>query len=286
MKNYMIKPNLKLQNFNIDYKLPNKVVKYNGEDIKLYGRIVDIDKRFPDGEEVVVESKKPDASADVPVWPGAAKLIPASFTASVSKATDEMKNLTNQALNSVQGMGSGLKALAQGNASELIMLAKLDAAIIKAKQELGEISKPTADELTKATDGEIMKAVDIKDPSSLSKAIGGDGLASKVGVPSTARALSGDSLQNFNIDKTQNYRDVLEEVDVRVGDGDNATFERQKKKVRVYGSEADLTAKYGARNEEVDIGIKYNKQKPSTTGKPSISSQTYDQLQKKWGVIA
>ena len=80
--------------------------------------------------------------------------------------------------------------------------------------------------------------------------------------------------------------DVLEEVDVRVGDGDDATFERQKKKVRVYGSEADLTAKYGARNEEVDIGIKYNKQKPSTTGKPSISSQTYDQLQKKWGVIA
>lgn len=282
----MIKPNLKLQNFNIDYKLPNKVVKYNGEDIKLYGRIKDIDKRFPDGEEVVVESKKPDASADVPVWPGAAKLMPASFTAAVSKATDEMKSLTNQALNSVQGMGSGLKALAQGNASELIMLAKLDAAIIKAKQELGEISKPTADELKKGADGELLKAMDIKDPSSLSKALGGDGLASKVGVPATARSLSGDSLQNFNIDKTQNYRDVLEEVDVRVGDGDDATFERQKKKVRVYGSETDLTSKYGARSEETDIGIKYGKQKPSTTGKPDISTQTFNAAKKTWGVSA
>lgn len=282
----MIKPNLKLQNFNIDYKLPNKVVKYNGEDIKLYGRIVDIDKRFPDGEEVVVESKKPDASADVPVWPGAAKLMPASFTAAVSKATDEMKSLTNQALNSVQGMGSGLKALAQGNASELIMLAKLDAAIIKAKQELGEISKPTADELTKGADGELLKAMDIKDPTSLSKALGGDGLASKVGAPATARSLSGDSLQNFNIDKTQNYRDVLEEVDVRVGDGDGATFERQKKKVRVYGSESDLNTKYGARSEEADIGIKYAKQKPSTTGKPNISEQTFNKATKTWGVSA
>ena len=93
-------------------------------------------------------------------------------------------------------------------------------------------------------------------------------------------------LQNFNIDKTQNYRDVLEEVDVRVGDGDDATFERQKKKVRVYGSESDLTAKYGARSEEADIGIKYAKQKPSTTGKPNISEQTFNNATKTWGVSA
>lgn len=282
----MIKPNLKLQNFNIDYKLPNKTVKYNGSDIKLYGRIVDIDKRFPDGEEVVVESKKPDASADTPVWPGAAQLMPASMTAAVDSATADFKNLTNQALNSVEGMGAGLKALAKGNASELIMLAKLDAAIIKAKQELGEISKPTADELKKGTDGEILKASGITDPASLSKVTGGGGLASKVGEPATARALSGDSLQNFNIDKTQNYRDVQEEVDVRVGDGDNATFERQKKKVRVFGSETDLNTKYGARNEEADAAIKYGKEKPSTTGKPNISTQTYDSLRKTWGVVA
>ena len=282
----MIKPNLKLQNFNIDYKLPNKVVKYNGSDIKLYGRIADIDKRFPDGEEAVVESKKPDASADTPVWPGAAQLMPASFTAAVDSATKDFKNLTNQALNSVEGMASGLKALAKGNASELIMLAKLDAAIVKAKQELGEISKPTADGLKKGIDGEILKASSITDVASLSKVTGGGGLASKIGEPATARKLTDSGLVNFNIDKTANYRDVLEEVDVRVGDGDNATFERQKKKVRVYGDESALTTKYGARNEEADTAIKYGKEKPSTTGKPSISSQTFNNITKTWGVSA
>ena len=284
----MIKPNLKLQNFNIDYKLPNKIVKYNGEDIKLYGRIVDIDKRFPDGKEVVAESTTttPDASADSPVWPSSNELLPASFGFAVDKATSEFKSLTNQALNSIEGMASGLKALAQGNASELIMLAKLDAAIIDAKAELGEISRPSADAIKTDIDGEILKASDIKDPASLSKVTGGGGLASKIGEPAQVRKLAGSSLENFNIDKTQNYRDVLEEVDVRVGDDDGASFERQKVKVRVYGSETDLTTKYGTPDAGADIASKYGKQSPSKNGTPSISIQTYDAVGKTWGVVA
>mgnify|MGYP000707430006 CR=1 FL=1 len=90
----------------------------------------------------------------------------------------------------------------------------------------------------------------------------------------------------YNDQVSSDHRFVLEEVDVRVGDGDDATFERQKKKVRVYGDESALTAKYGARNEEADTAIKYGDQKPSTTGKPSISSQTFNNITKTWGVSA
>jgi hypothetical protein len=278
----MIKPNQKLVNFNIDKKLPMKIVKKeeDGElvDAKVYGQIADIDKRFPDGIDKWYkepEEGAPDAAADIPVWPSnLSELIPPALAGAMNNATKGMKNITEVAKTSVTGMFSGLNNLAKGGGAEIVALAKLDAVILEAKAELGEMSIANKDKITAGIDGEILKAGGITDAASLGKFTNGLGLGGlpgaeslgKLGEPSEVRALTSDGLVNFNIDKTGNFRDVMTEVDVAVFEGDDTTFERQKKRVRVYGDETALTEKYGPRNTETDIQTRYN-DPPKPTGK-------------------
>lgn len=270
----MIKPNQKLVNFNIDKKLPMKIVKKeeDGElvDAKVYGQIADIDKRFPDGIDKWYkepEEGAPDAAADIPVWPSnLSELIPPALAGAMNKATKGMKNITEVAKTSVTGMFSGLNNLAKGGGAEIVALAKLDAVILEAKAELGEMSVANKDKITSGIDSEILKAGGITDAASLGKFTNGLGIAGlpgaeslgKLGEPSEARALTSDGLVNFNIDKSGNFRDVMTEIDVAVTQGDDTVFERQTKRVRVYGDETALTAKYGPRNTETDIQTRYN----------------------------
>ena len=270
----MIKPNQKLVNFNIDKKLPMKIVKKeeDGElvDAKVYGQIADIDKRFPDGIDKWYkepEEGAPDAAADIPVWPSnLSELIPPALAGAMNKATKGMKNITEVAKTSVTGMFSGLNNLAKGGGAEIVALAKLDAVILEAKAELGEMSVANKDKITSGIDSEILKAGGITDAASLGKFTNGLGIAGlpgaeslgKLGEPSEARALTSDGLVNFNIDKSGNFRDVMTEIDVAVTQGDDTVFERQTTRVRVYGDESALTAKYGPRNTETDIQTRYN----------------------------
>ena len=274
MKSWMIKPNQKLVNFNIDKKLPMKIVnnEEDGElvDAKVYGQIADIDKRFPDGIDKWYkepEEGAPDAAADIPVWPSnLSELIPPALAGAMNKATKGMKNITEVAKTSVTGMFSGLKNLSKGGGAEIVALAKLDAVILEAKAELGEMSVANKDKITSGIDSEILKAGGITDAASLGKFTNGLGIAGlpgaeslgKLGEPSEARALTSDGLVNFNIDKSGNFRDVMTEIDVAVTQGDDTVFERQTKRVRVYGDETALTAKYGPRNTETDIQTRYN----------------------------
>ena len=270
----MIKPNQKLVNFNIDKKLPMKIVKKEEDvelvDAKVYGQIADIDKRFPDGIDKWYkepEEGAPDAAADIPVWPSnLSELIPPALAGAMNKATKGMKNITEVAKTSVTGMFSGLNNLAKGGGAEIVALAKLDAVILEAKAELGEMSVANKDKITSGIDSEILKAGGITDAASLGKFTNGLGIAGlpgaeslgKLGEPSEARALTSDGLVNFNIDKSGNFRDVMTEIDVAVTQGDDTVFERQTKRVRVYGDETALTAKYGPRNTETDIQTRYN----------------------------
>lgn len=274
LKNYMIKPSLKVVNFNIDYKLPKKEVEYNKTQVMMYGRIQDIDKRFPGGKEKVVEPKEgtPDPSADVPVFGG--PLIPISLSAAVGKATQNVKAVAGVALSSVGSMASGLKALAGGSSDELVALAKLDKVILESMEVLGEISTGNADKLKKGIDGDILKASSIKDAGSLGDALGSikdklpglpklpgdltnvggslglDKVGNGLGIPSIAKAVDANGVtRNFNIDKTQGFRDVLQDVQVRVDDGVTESFTTMKKTVRVYGSETDLNSKFGNVNQ-------------------------------------
>ena len=69
-------------------------------------------------------------------------------------------------------------------------------------------------------DNSILKANAVTDKASLGKLkgiTGPDGIKSNDEV----RRLDGNNMVNFNVDKTGNFRDVLTEVDVRVGDGDD-----------------------------------------------------------------
>lgn len=275
MKTWMIKPGGKLVNFNIDRKKPSKIVKhyYEGElvDAKVYGQIADIDKRFPDGIDKNYkepEEGKPDAAADIPVWPNnLSELIPPALAGAMNNATKGMKNITEVAKTSVTGMFSGLNNLAKGGGAEIVALAKLDAVILEAKAELGEMSVANKDKITNNINAEMLKAGGITDAASLGKFTNGLGIGGlpgaeslgKLGEPSEVRALtSSGGLVNFNIDKTGNFRDVMTEVDVAVTQGDDTVFERQTKRVRVYGDETALTAKYGPRNTETDIQTRYN----------------------------
>lgn len=276
MQERMIKPNLKLQNWNIDRKLPSKIVEWLSGDgpqnIIVYGRTQDIDARFPGGRDKnfdKVEQGKPDPSADIPVWPSTAELIPPQLAGAMNAATKNLKEVTGVALGSVQGMFEGLKSLAKGDAGVIIALAELDGVILETKAFLGDISGATPQQLKPGIDGEILKAGSITDPASLAKAKASGNL----GEPTEIRNLaSSGNLQNFNIDKTQNFRDVTETVSVRVGDDENgAVFERQEVRVRVYGDETSLTEKYGERAPEVEATIKYAKP-PAPTSTLKVAS--------------
>ena len=283
MKELMVKPNLSVVNFNINRKLPSKIVKYLGdngvEDIIIFGRIVDIEKRFPNGEDKNIKIKEQsgvaDPSADIPVWPSTAELIPPGMAGALNNATKDLKEVTDVALNSVKGMTAGLDALAKGNAAEIIALAELDAVILEAKEWLGDIGAGSTDKLKPGIDENILKASAVTDKASLSK-LKDSTLKNASGVPTEIRRLDGSSMVNFNVDKTGNFRDVMTEVDVRVGDGDDAVFEKQMKSVRVYGSEADLTSKFGQRDVVEEAKAKYSKPKLSNFKTPTISSAVYN----------
>lgn len=287
MQERMIKPNLNLQNWNIDRKLPSKIVEWKSGDgpqtIVVYGRIQDIDARFPNGRDKnfdKVEQGKPDPSADIPVWPSTAELIPPQLAGAMNAATKNLKEVTSVALGSVQGMAEGLKALAKGDAGVIIALAELDAVILETKAFLGDISTTEANKLKPGIDGEILKAGSIKDPASLAKAKATGGL----GEPTEIRNLaSSGNLQNFNIDKTKNFRDVTETISVRVGDDENgAVYQTQTTRVRVYGDEAALTSKYGARDPVQEANTKYLGDKLNPGGVPSISVSTFDAEKGTW----
>lgn len=278
MRKFMIKPNLKMQNFNIDYTLPSKVVNYRGEDIILFGRIEDIDAKFPNGEQAPPTDTTPDPAADVPVWPiNGSQLIPASIAAGVNQAVSDFKEVAGVALSSVQGMFSALDSLAQGSSEELVALAELDKAIINAKAELGDISQPKADMLKAGAEGDISKFSNIADKDSLSGALTGK-------APAQSRRLQDGKLVQWNIDKTASYRDVPETISVRVEQiGSEDVFERQTVLVRVYGDEAELSAKYGTPSLETQVEQKYEVSKPTTTLKqPSISTSVYDPTKGIW----
>lgn len=283
MKELMIKPNMGVVNFNIDRKLPSKMVKYLGdngvEDIIIYGRIVDIEKRFPNGEDknikIKEESGTADPSADIPVWPSTSSLIPVSLAGAMNNATKDLKAVTEVALNSVQGMTAGLNSLAKGNAAEIIALAELDAVILEAKEWLGDIGAGTTEKLKPSIDNNILKASAVTDKASLSKLKGMAG-PDGIKVPDEVRRLDGNNMVNFNVDKTGNFRDVMTEVDVKVGDGDDAVFEKQMKSVRVYGNESDLTSKFGARDVVEEAKTKYTVPKPTNIKRPTISVAAYN----------
>jgi len=283
MKELMIKPSLSVVNFNIDRKLPSKMVKYLGdngvEDIIIYGRIVDIEKRFPNGEDknikIKEESGQPDPSADIPVWPSTSSLIPVSLAGAMNNATKDLKAASEVMLNSVQGMVSGLDSLAKGNANEIIALAELDAVILEAKAFLGDIGQGDVDKITPGINDNILKAGAVTDKASLGKLKGITG-PNGIKVPDEVRRLDGNNMVNFNIDKTGNFRDVMTEVDVRVGDGDDAVFEKQMKSVRVYGNESDLTSKFGARDVVEEAKTKYTVPKPTNIKQPTISVAAYN----------
>ena len=280
MKELMIKPNMGVVNFNIDRKLPSKQVKYLGsdgvEDIIIYGRIVDIEKRFPNGEDknikIQAEAGTPDPSADIPIFD--TNLIPVSLAGALNNATNDLKAASDVMLNSVQGMVSGLDSLAKGNADEIIALAELDAVILEAKVFLGDIGQGQMDEIKPGIDNSILKASAVTDKASLGKLKGITG-PDGIKVPDEVRRLDGSNMVNFNVDKTGNFRDVLTEVDVRVGDGDDAVFEKQNKTVRVYGSETDLTTRFGARDPVEEAKAKYTKPKPTNIKTPTISTAVY-----------
>lgn len=287
LKNYMIKPNLKVVNFNIDYKLPKKEVEYNKTQVMMYGRTADIDKRFPNGKEKIVEPKTgtADPSADIPIFGG--PLIPISLSAAVGKATTNMKAVAGVALSSVGAMGSGLQALAGGSADELIALAKLDQVILEAKAELGEISEGNKDKLTMGIETDIIKAGAIKTPGDLGDAlsmgdiggivpagvggslagIDGDGFMASGAIgkglklPAVSKAVdSSGALRNFNIDKTLGFRDIVENVDAVVTDFVNndisETFAKIKRTTRIFGSETDLNSKFGTVDNAFDPTIR------------------------------
>lgn len=281
MKELMIKPNMGVVNFNIDRKLPSKQVKYLGtngvEDIIIYGRIVDIEKRFPNGEDknikIKEESGTADPSADIPIFD--TNLIPVNLAGAMNNATKDLKAVTEVALNSVQGMTAGLDALAKGNADEIIALAELDAVILEAKVFLGDIGQSDADKITPGINDSIVKANAVTDKASLGKLKGMAG-PNGIKVPDEVRRLDGNNMVNFNVDKTGNFRDVLTEVDVKVGDGDDTVFEKQMKSVRVYGSETDLTSKFGTRDVVEEAKTKYTVPKPSNLKTPTISVAAYN----------
>jgi hypothetical protein len=172
-------------------------------------------------------------------------------------------------------MTAGLDALAKGNADEIIALAELDAVILEAKAFLGDIGQSDVDKITPGINDSIIKARAVTDKASLGKLKGMAG-PNGIKVPDEVRKLDGNSMVNFNVDKTGNFRDVLTEVDVKVGDGGDAVFEKQMKSVRVYGSETDLTNKFGARDVVEEAKTKYTVPKPSNSKTPTISSAVYE----------
>jgi len=282
MKNHMIKPNLKLVNFNIDYKLPKKEVTYNGDQIMLYGRIADIDKRFPNGKEKIVEPTEgtADPSADIPVFGG--PLIPISLSAAVGKATTNLKAVASVALSSVGAMKSGLDSLALGSADELVALAKLDKVILEAKAELGQISAGNKDKLSMGLETDILKAQGIKTPGALGDAlsmgdpsgalgtfagIDGDMMAGVksaatggLKLPSVSKLVdSAGGLSLAGVDKSLGFRDIIENVDVKITSIADKfgvslptsvsetieSFAKAPRVTRVYGSETNLNNKFG-----------------------------------------
>ena len=314
LKNYMIKPSLNVVNFNIDYKLPKKEVEYNKTQVMMYGQTKDIDKRFPNGKEKVVEpvEGKADPSADIPIFGGA--LIPISLSAALGKATTNMKAVAGVALSSVNGMAAGLQNLSSGSVTEMIALAKLDAVILEAKAELGEMSVGNKNKLNMGLDDDILKASAIKTPGALGDAlsmgdpsgvagkfagIDGGGIAemakgsvSSLALPSVSKAVDSTGvLRNFNIDKTSSFRDIVENVDVRIESYSEQlqataeSFGKIARKTRVYGSESDLVTKFG--NTEVN-GTEVRRFFPTgansdlkATNILSIAKKTWDPI-KKW----
>lgn len=308
LKNYMIKPNLKVVNFNIDYKLPKKEVEYNKTQVMMYGQTKDIDKRFPNGKEKVVEPKEgvADPSADVPVFGG--PLIPISLSAAVGKATKNMKAVAEVALSSVGAMESGLKALAGGSADELVALAKLDKVILEAKAELGEISLGNKDKLTMGIETDIIKAQGIKTPGNLGDALSmGDpsgvsgkfagidggamaGLSSAgLKLPAVSKVVdAAGGLSLDGVDKTLGFRDIVENVDVKISSlAGNFTdtvesFAKAARVTRVHGTEANLNSKFGVDDFAAVATRRGAVEPPRATNVTSISKKIWNSVSNQW----
>ena len=312
LKNYMIKPNLKVVNFNIDYKLPSKEVEYNKTQVMMYGRTADIDKRFPNGKEKVVEAKtgSPDPSADIPVFGG--PLIPISLSAAVGKATKNMKAVAGVALSSVNSMASGLESLKDGSVAEMIALAKLDAAILEAQAELGEISVGNKDKLSMGLETDAIKAAGIKTPGNLGDALsmgdpsgsigkfaGIDGaMAATKGLslPSVSKAVSSTGDLSFEgVNKLQGFRDIVENVDVKItslpdsfsGIANSITettesFTKMARTTRVFGTETDLNNAFGV-DDFANVSARRSViEAPRPSNKLSIARKEWNGVTNKW----
>ena len=314
LKNYMIKPNLKVVNFNIDYKLPSKEVEYNKTQVMMYGRTADIDKRFPNGKEKVVEAKtgSPDPSADIPVFGG--PLIPISLSAAVGKATKNMKAVAGVALSSVNSMASGLESLKDGSVAEMIALAKLDAAILEAQAELGEISVGNKDKLSMGLETDAIKAAGIKTPGNLGDALsmgdpsgsigkfaGIDGaMAATKGLslPSVSKAVSSTGDLSFEgVNKLQGFRDIVENVDVKIkslsdlgsfSDIANSitetteSFTKMARTTRVFGTETDLNNAFGV-DDFANVSARRSViEAPRPSNKLSIARKEWNGVTNKW----
>jgi hypothetical protein len=222
IKKLMVKPGGGTQNFNIDQSLASKTVEIRGETVKVYGDAADLEKKYPSPENIGVlvngQSLVPDLGAESPVLPeNPGELLPISIVGGAKAVLESASSVVTGVFDSAKDFAANLAGLDLQKIDELAKLAALQALILEAKQELGDIPKGTP--------------------------------PTPQPVKRKNYRISNGKLVAFNVDKTQPYRDVVERLPVTTyDDNDNATTEFKEIEVRVYGTEAELAARYGARN--------------------------------------